>query len=190
MRRAPLLDHGQVKPISIHAPQWGATGESRPRRRKPSYFNPRTPVGCDVAEQGHVGAVQRISIHAPQWGATLWLSVAIICSGNFNPRTPVGCDHREGRRPPSPAHFNPRTPVGCDVALRRVAIVGIFQSTHPSGVRRACNPACPANNPFQSTHPSGVRLSRNALPFNARAISIHAPQWGATRRTLSLSCPE
>ena len=125
--------------ISIHAPQWGAThlwysgnGRNDFNPRTPvgcdhrivspqclgCYFNPRTPVGCDVAEQGHVGAVQRISIHAPQWGATLWLSVAIICSGNFNPRTPVGCDHREGRRPPSPAHFNPRTPVGCDPCPR------------------------------------------------------------------------
>ena len=36
--------------ISIHAPQWGATGKmwARPFRRH--NFNPRTPVGCDKVE--------------------------------------------------------------------------------------------------------------------------------------------
>ena len=34
--------------ISIHAPQWGATTQSTTQTIVPSYFNPRTPVGCDV----------------------------------------------------------------------------------------------------------------------------------------------
>ena len=33
---------------------------------------------------------------------------------------------------------------------------------------------------FQSTHPSGVRPGRHRLLLGRGAISIHAPQWGAT----------
>ncbi len=35
-------------------------------------------------------------------------------------------------------------------------------------------------NIFQSTHPSGVRPTVVAYPAVIPAISIHAPQWGAT----------
>ncbi len=78
--------------ISIHAPQWGATGSFPMRWRNPTNFNPRTPVGCDavvgyvhlrgakfqsthpsgVRPQALAGAQSGdgISIHAPQWGAT------------------------------------------------------------------------------------------------------------------------
>ena len=55
----------------------------------------------------------------------------------FNPRTPVGCDYRG---PDEPAHD------------------GLFQSTHPSGVR----------------HDAAGSLEQCLF------ISIHAPQWGAT----------
>ena len=34
--------------ISIHAPQWGATLTRIFRHSTSIYFNPRTPVGCDV----------------------------------------------------------------------------------------------------------------------------------------------
>ena len=81
----------------------------------------------------------------------------------------------------------------------------LFQSTHPSGVRRIVktipvsvwdfNPRTPVGcdrpdntslrggGVFQSTHPSGVRLHALALLLVRLFISIHAPQWGAT------SCP-
>ena len=84
-----------------------------------------------------------------------------------------------------------------------------FQSTHPSGVRLARGPEVRRNadGEFQSTHPSGVRQSSkppntaSGSNFNPRTpvgcdldakgqqlgdqiqISIHAPQWGATRNT-------
>ena len=58
-------------------------------------------------------------------------------------------------------YFNPRTPVGCDVREGDIFVAkDLFQSTHPSGVRQAEFPA--ASQPV--------------------AISIHAPQWGATAR--------
>ena len=77
-----------------------------------------------------------ISIHAPQWGAT----IAVLSPAK-------GVDY-----------FNPRTPVGCDNMMHLGNTVAVFQSTHPSGVRR---------NHQQTRHDEGN-------------ISIHAPQWGAT----------
>ncbi len=58
----------------------------------------------------------------------------------------------------------------------------IFQSTHPSGVRHLINSLKAWVGIFQSTHPSGVRLSRSGQGGRGQLISIHAPQWGATRR--------
>ena len=79
-------------PISIHAPQWGATGTPG-------------PTNWDAVS---------ISIHAPQWGATTLFFVIKSLKFHFNPRTPVGCDC-DGRRYVHRArYFNPRTPVGCD----------------------------------------------------------------------------
>ena len=102
----------------------------------------------------------QISIHAPQWGATI-----TQCKQSFNQTT--------------------------------------FQSTHPSGVRLNWSVVSPSRYVFQSTHPSGVRLDSIGrsllvvLDFNPRtpvgcdtpssvtltlhSISIHAPQWGATK---------
>ena len=190
--------------ISIHAPQWGATGSStvpslpsskfqsthpsgvrracwHQPRRKPYYFNPRTPVGCDslngdikvnhgLFQSTHPSGVRRyhrhavrrvrqISIHAPQWGAT-------------------------------PSRWFLR-------------MFHVFQSTHPSGVRQQSGYVVDKLFGFQSTHPSGVRPPPTRAPsspynFNPRTpvgcdghpcprrrhpdmISIHAPQWGANR---------
>ena len=152
---------GSVR-ISIHAPQWGATAACMWGIRRIVHFNPRTPVGCDsVARNTVVGTVgfqsthpsgvrhayllrvagHEISIHAPQWGATTTVSRAVQTPTNFNPRTPVGCDQD--------AHF-PK------------ASLFLFQSTHPSGVRRAMDYRELQDSKFQSTHPSGVRPLRNA----------------------------
>ena len=168
--------------ISIHAPQWGATGDGSRR--------PRSGL---------------ISIHAPQWGATTAPGVPRPATADFNPRTPVGCDarlfpvdvycnlfqstHPSGVRPipvgyrpvdksfqsthPSGVRptlcgvlaglvdFNPRTPVGCDSAgLERTTRPPEFQSTHPSGVRPNTMAQKMRRLIFQSTHPSGVRHAR------------------------------
>ena len=55
-------------------------------------------------------------------------------------------------------YFNPRTPVGCAPMQKYSTTVSKFQSTHPSG----------------------VRPGRHRLLLGRGAISIHAPQWGAT----------
>ena len=53
--------------------------------------------------------------------------------------------------------FNPRTRVGCD------ALICLVQKSYW----------------FQSTHPRGVRLRWHTASV-AKAVSIHAPAWGAT----------
>ena len=122
--------------ISIHAPQWGATATPSPSLSS-FVISIHAPQWGATVPYGCVFGVVVISIHAPQWGATRAALEPWARGANFNPRTPVGCD--------CPAF----------VTMRRTLI---FQSTHPSGVRR---------------HHVGRR--RRAGP-----ISIHAPQWGAT----------
>ena len=55
--------------ISIHAPTWGATQQTKQQRNKLCYFNPRTHVGCDLFP-GLTRVWRTISIHAPTWDAT------------------------------------------------------------------------------------------------------------------------
>ena len=122
--------------ISIHAPQWGATITIAYVTPGYSYFNPRTPVGCDcnvVSRFVHNSVISihapqwgatiqpqfvhlpvRISIHAPQWGATDARAAHLRKRSYFNPRTPVGCDWTASSPQPNCPNFNPRTPVGCD----------------------------------------------------------------------------
>ena len=152
-----------------------------------TYFNPRTPVGCDQRCAVYSPAWS-ISIHAPQWGATCSPN-AICWTQSFQSTHPSGVRH-------------------VDLFSSNVSLS--FQSTHPSGVRPCpYTPRTPARHIsihapqwgatscdasvgrmrtlFQSTHPSGVR--RAGLKFARRldVISIHAPQWGATTRIRSPS---
>ena len=57
----------------------------------------------------------------------------------FNPRTRVGCDVEIRQVAQEYSNgFNPRTRVGCDLLTMasREKGAGLFQSTHPRGVRR------------------------------------------------------
>ena len=158
------------KSISIHAPLAGCDKEKKSDNASDTDFNPRTPCGVRLFENGHYLTAIQISIHAPLAGCD------DACAGRrphnryFNPRTPCGV-----RRPVAGTlmaalpHFNPRTP--CGVRQKLVAdkaAVWTFQSTHP--LRGATIYAC----------------SKSA----AECISIHAPlagcdaQSGDIRRTL------
>ena len=57
-----------------------------------TYFNPRTPVGCDIIGDVTQCITEEISIHAPQWGATTGSPRRWRACSYFNPRTPMGCD--------------------------------------------------------------------------------------------------
>ena len=188
--------------ISIHAPQWGATPENGPSFAGENDFNPRTPVGCDEDDRQHEHD-DEISIHAPQWGATNTVRITSIWES-------FQSTHPSGVRPSPPPprwnawNFNPRTPVGCDVGhlsgfgARQVISIHApqwgatkrgfrrkidaeFQSTHPSGVRLDGVAGSASPVAFQSTHPSGVRRASPRPSARMGGISIHAPQWGATR---------
>ena len=82
--------------------------------------------------------------------------------------------------------FNPRTRVGCDgIRIVMTNTGGMFQSTHPRGVRR--------NNGVQ--HRPVHRVSIHAPAWGATSlrgegvdmefVSIHAPAWGATPHNTS-----
>ena len=145
--------------ISIHAPQWGATGDGSRR--------PRSGL---------------ISIHAPQWGATTAPGVPRPATADFNPRTPVGCDPYPWGIVPWISHFNPRTPVGCDCCIAtHMGLAYVFQSTHPSGVRPTLCGVLAGLVDFNPRTPVGCDMLAECDLLDA-IISIHAPQWGATCR--------
>ena len=107
----------------------------------------------------HHPHMDRISIHAPQWGATV-LAATSKATNEFQSTHPSGVRHITP--PPTVSHTQ-------------------FQSTHPSGVRPVSFRRVVVVGIFQSTHPSGVRLGARSPRHRATDISIHAPQWGATR---------
>ena len=57
---------------------------------------------------------------------------------------------------------------------------GLFQSTHPRGVRHVIKFLVTNVQQFQSTHPRGVRHVEYTSYVEHCRISIHAPTWGAT----------
>ncbi len=103
--------------VSIHAPAWGATGETDNFFTWPS-FNPRARMGRDFVLLCGVdrlpvsihapawGATvpvvvwlrhQDVSIHAPAWGATLEATDFLWPNECFNPRARMGRDCTELR---------------------------------------------------------------------------------------------
>ena len=78
--------------------------------------------------------------------------------------------------------FNPRTPVGCDSGgCRKIALLRVFQSTHPSGVRLFV-PVCVGICLIISIHaPQWGATFADIASRVVYKISIHAPQWGATQ---------
>ncbi len=175
---APISSTSFSRPISIHAPTWGATA--------------RLAAQC---------LLQGISIHAPTWGATdnfehydyesKFQSTHPRGVRHNNRRTPIGLIAFQSTHPRGVRHNKPKP-------QRQSFKISIHAPTWGATV-------CPLTNililQFQSTHPRGVRptsLSHNGNPlnFNPRThvgcdfsrlckrirpkISIHAPTWGAT----------
>ena len=167
--------------ISIHAPQWGATGDTIMDAIIPTIFQSTHPSGvrpplCFL--QNLTGIFQ--STHPS--GVRPVDGIANFFGGLFQ------STHPSGVRPACSCNRRP---------------TDRFQSTHPSGVRRGALPSGGADRRisihapqwgatcfarrrrrttwrFQSTHPSGVRRPVRRPRFRSRVISIHAPQWGAT----------
>ena len=145
--------------ISIHAPQWGATELVSVRDGLAGISIHAPQWGATELVYGRDG-LAGISIHAPQWGATQQFQHSLVAD-DISIHAPQW---------------------GATVLLTVPVTVWVFQSTHPSGVRPLSNVCAAPTTRFQSTHPSGVRHATLAAYQITLNISIHAPQWGATRR--------
>ena len=166
--------NAQATSISIHAPQWGATRLVFPPVRRDG-FQSTHPSGVRLGLPAIGKSTFVISIHAPQWGATLIPRVRRAENGISIHAPQWGATVLGTSRFPWVSYFNPRTPVGCDTIPRGDAgTAGVFQSTHPSGVRLSVQTATSVDFLFQSTHPSGVRLSAFLLAASlSRFQSTH-----------------
>ena len=122
-----------------------------------SYFNPRTPVGCDLLEISIRGNLVVISIHAPQWGATtcIFMLRHIFYISIHAPQWGATAADEEAARKAEISIHAPQW--GATKPTGDGWLTCIFQSTHPSGVRHYRQTAADLNALFQSTHPSGVR---------------------------------
>ena len=145
-------------PISIHAPAWGATSPGIAAPPVVFYFNPRTRVGCDAPiNMGRIFFCLFQSTH-PR-GVRLSSYSLKSFRRNFNPRTRVGCDGYYAVII-SPLMISIHAPAwGATISVRTATTLLLFQSTHPRGVRRVDIQQLAQVLRFQSTHPRGVRQS-------------------------------
>ena len=109
----------------------------------------------------------RVSIHAPAWGATLVEKCSLS--------QPAVSIH-------APAWGATGTVIPCALSCR-------FQSTRPRGARPEMTGGSLAQQVFQSTRPRGARPLRSCATESSEHVSIHAPAWGATRRTMTTGKP-
>ena len=148
-----------TKEVSIHAPTRGATG-TRAFNSFALSFQSTHPHGvrqlckCCASriipfQSTHPHGVRRnslyrfggaflVSIHAPTRGATC-LSPCSVFLDKVSIHAPTrGATSFLTSDMTTTACFNPRTHTGCDVQVYRKADKsGLFQSTHPHGVRRS-----------------------------------------------------
>ncbi|KUK64150.1 MAG: Uncharacterized protein XD84_1684 [Desulfotomaculum sp. 46_80] len=119
-------------------------------------FNPRTRTGCDFNILISI-FVQSVSIHAPARGATL---LAVPCQ--FGALVSI---HAPAR--------------GATHWQRSLRLTGLFQSTHPHGVRRYAQAFSPVKR--VSIHaPARGATPRGRSRRDPQIVSIHAPARGAT----------
>ena len=134
------------KPVSIHAPTWGATlrmlcwGVERITFQSTRPRGARPPLSCQAHLYG-------------------------FC---FNPRAHVGRDKSAARRHLRSSSFNPRAHVGRDNLLASgLGVNVLFQSTRPRGARPLHFMVMPrSGSTFQSTRPRGARPILCDAEFN------------------------
>jgi len=108
-----------------------------------------------------MGRKRFVSIHAPAWGAT----------------------HDSDATQDAKIKFQSTRPRGARQSAAVVFLdLVLFQSTRPRGARRSMRPMRMPSSSFNPRARVGrdVEIRRCARDF--RAVSIHAPAWGATRR--------
>ena len=128
-------------------------------------FNPRTPVGCDSNSVRSDNLTYSFQSTHPSGVRRLLVQFGGF-GADFNPRTPVGCDYYIASTCYLQSNFNPRTPVGCDW----------FRGS-----------SCLPWQHFNPRTPVGCD-GINVIKQISGGISIHAPQWGATKTTHIRAC--
>ena len=150
--------------------------------RLPGYsdFNPRTPVGCDADPNLiYPGQVLFQSTHPS--GVRRPSSRVTLRTSNFNPRTPVGCDANRTRRRKNQIISIHAPQWGATETYSRNVVFLVISIHAPQwGATADPNLIYPGQVLFQSTHPSGVRRRWPTKPERTTVKSIHATQWGET----------
>ena len=123
--------------VSIHAPAWGATTCSRENLRSRKVVSIHAPAWGATEGREWLDQTPVVSIHAPAWGATP-VSIVRLTRSIVSIHAPAwGATLAALDAQVRQLSFNPRTRVGCDSShLSQRRRVGMFQSTHPRGVRR------------------------------------------------------
>ena len=150
-------------PVSIHAPAWGATPADRDRERVRRVSIHAPAWGATTSGVPTTVRMQIVSIHAPAWGAT------------GGPRT----------GPPGRSVSIHAPAWGATRHRRHFRLSGTrFQSTLPRGERRRFGGGSrSASWRFNPRSRVGSDFRASPRPPRLR-VSIHAPAWGATLRTL------
>ena len=166
--------HLAVALVSIHAPAWGATWLSV-HADQFDEVSIHAPAWGATSDNPTLDDFYHVSIHAPAWGATTAPVSRHRPGDGFNPRARVGRDLLLISARNSPVMFQSTRPRGARLPItRRWMIFITFQSTRPRGAR--LSNSCPTFTRivFQSTRPRGAR--RRAVPGPA-----HAGQFQSTR---------
>ena len=137
---------------------------ARPTRQSCSMqfivFQPTRPYGARHTLIFDSHRLRTVSIYAPVWGATV---------------APFDLTHESQM-------FQSTRPYGARLSNAiTLADVLKFQSTRPYGARLTDALVARGSILFQSTRPYGARPAKGYdAPTLQRAVSIHAPVWGAT----------
>ena len=118
-------------------------------------------MGCDHARLLFRNRLARFQSTHPRGVRLAWTRGASPTRSRFNPRTRVGCDVAHFCGSSVSAGFNPRTRVGCDSSSK----------TRPQ-MRLRFNPRTRV----------GCDVTKGK-GSERHGVSIHAPAWGATKRT-------
>ena len=102
VRHAPPGADHRPRPVSIHAPAWGAT----------------------IAGQGVPVAEFKVSIHAPAWGATHTRMLTLVPVRVSIHAPAWGATAGSISHHSALSRFNPRTRVGCDCGLHHATVPG------------------------------------------------------------------
>ena len=145
-----------------------------------SCFNPRARVGRDACARLKDSNRSLFQSTRPR-GARRTCSATALRPPCFNPRARVGRDSRWRKMECRRFCFNPRARVGRDNQMAGSAIASrVFQSTRPRGARRARGDDLAVQRAVSIHAPAWGATHDYGHDNRLVAVSIHAPAWGAT----------